>query len=91
MPGFNGLHYEIHSASRHRGTRSCAAWRPQWRADKTAMVNDPSPMGGHPFLFGTSFCGFDDFAYHSALELDKELFQIAPKYRAKNNRRLTGS
>jgi hypothetical protein len=41
-------------------------------------------MGIHPLLSGTSFCVFDGPAYRSALELDKELFQITPKYWAKN-------
>jgi len=45
-------------------------------------------MGINPFLSGTSFYGFDGCAYRSALGLDKELFQIAPGYRAKNNRRI---
>ena len=54
------------------------------------MVVDESPrMGGYPFLFSTCLYSPDSRAYHSALELDKELLQIALTYPAKNRLRLT--
>ena len=40
-------------------------------------------MGQRPFLFGAIVYRIDERAYSSALGLDKELFQVAARPRAK--------
>ncbi len=76
--GFYRFYYEVYFATRHRRMRPASVRGLGTRTHKRLMVNDPARMGQYPFLSGPFVCHFDDYPYHSALELDKKLFQITP-------------
>ena len=72
------LYYEVHFAARHRRIWPRISRRPRaCRRNQISLVDDPARMGIYPFLPGSGICHLDGGAYHSALDLDKKLFQIA--------------